>query len=148
MLRTAVNQKLTGLLPAYNFFVPYWFGSLLGNAVRDRPQPVTLTEIGLSRHLMNPDTHIRQEAQVESCIDVLICPSLVPGCLYWYILGTDGMPFIYGDVDCSMETIRNDAYIDIVKAAIVEELGVQVGEIRTIDDSLQNISLSNKRLIS
>ncbi|MBN1936301.1 MAG: hypothetical protein JW934_16665 [Anaerolineae bacterium] len=79
-------------------------------------------------------------------VDLIICPSLIPGCLYWYILGSDGVPLVYGNVNCDMETIRDHAYIILVKEAVADELGVDIEEIKTVGNDLPTASLNNQLL--
>lgn len=72
--------------------------------------------------------------------DLLICLDLMPGCLYWYILGTDGLPFIYGRMDLVGHTNCDD-FTHLIQEAVGEELGVRVEQVRAVSNGYWRFSL-------
>lgn len=75
---------------------------------------------------------------------LLICESLDPGRLQWYVLGTDGSPLVRGFVDCSYDFSRTEKCIDLVRDAAAMELGITVDQLALVDHTIKPLSAVDK----
>lgn len=73
--------------------------------------------------------------------DMLICSDPTLGCLYWYILDSRGMPFIYGRIDFGVGRTDCGDLTHLIQEAVGEELGVWVKQVYAAGNNCWRFSL-------
>ena len=75
---------------------------------------------------------------------LLICESLDPGRLQWYVLGADSLPLVRGFVDCSYDFSSPEKYIALVKDAAATELGITADQLALVEHTIKPLSAVDK----